>query len=101
MTSWGKLNWQRTRNNGFADMCGDRSPVRASDIGAWTFCHRAWWLAHVRGAPHERPESLIQGREAHRRHGLAVIQARRLMVLGLALIGVGLVVLALFLFSWL
>ena len=43
----------------------DRSYVRASDIGAWNFCNRAWWLAKVQKAPHERPQQLDWGDQSH------------------------------------
>ncbi|MFZ1755972.1 MAG: hypothetical protein WBO46_24070 [Caldilineaceae bacterium] len=73
-------------------MAKDRSLVRASDIGAWAFCNRAWWLANVQKAQHENPTVLSRGDEAHEAHGQAVIQAGRLQRIGLWLLiaGVGL-----------
>ena len=82
-------------------MAKDRSLVRASDIGAWAFCQRAWWLAQVQGAEHERPQALAYGREAHRQHGLDLIRARRLMMAGLLLIVGGVVAALLYFFFWL
>lgn len=73
-------------------MAKDRSLVRASDIGAWAFCHRAWWLARVQHAEHENPTVFIQGDAAHEAHGQAVTQAGRLQRIGLWLLvaGIGL-----------
>lgn len=71
----------------------DRSLVRASDLAAWTYCRRAWWLAHVRGAPHERPEQLAQGQVHHQAHGQSVRQAHTFQRLGLILVGLGLLLL--------
>lgn len=58
-------------------MAKGRSLVRASDLGSWDYCRRAWWLAAVKGAPHRRPERLQQGNRAHRQHGQTVIAAAR------------------------
>ncbi|RME53298.1 MAG: hypothetical protein D6790_17800 [Caldilineae bacterium] len=71
-------------------MSKDRSLVRASDIGAWAYCNRAWWLVHVQHAQHERPERLARGDAAHRAHGRSVLQADRLQRWGRSLILAGL-----------
>ena len=42
-------------------MAKDRSLVRASYIGAWTFCNRAWWLSVVKDAAHANPDVLTRG----------------------------------------
>ncbi len=52
--------------------------MRASDLSAWAYCHRAWWLANVQGVAHAAPEALARGHQAHRRHGAAVARAGRL-----------------------
>jgi hypothetical protein len=77
-------------------MAKDRSLVRASDIGAWTYCRRAWFLAQVKQVPHQRPEALTAGTQAHRQHGARVVQAQRLQGAGvwLALAGIGVLALA-------
>ena len=83
-------------------MAKDRSLVRASEIGAWAFCRRAWWLANVQGAPHHNPAILKQGTAAHRAHGDAVVRASRLRNAGMLLLGVGLLlVILLLLWFWL
>lgn len=53
-------------------MAKDRSLVRASDIGSWTFCRRAWWLANVKDVPHQNPAVLQRGDVAHAHHGRQV-----------------------------
>lgn len=73
----------------------DRSLVRASDIGLWTFCNRAWWLATVKEVPHQNPAILQRGTEMHRAHGQNVRLAKSLqqlaqLLLALALILAGL-----------
>ncbi|CAN5869151.1 hypothetical protein BH10CHL1_BH10CHL1_19870 [soil metagenome] len=71
-------------------MAKDPMLVRASDIGTWSFCHRAWWLAQVKRVPHQRPQVLQQGVTAHVAHGHAVVRAHRLQKAGLLLLAVGL-----------
>ncbi len=82
-------------------MAKDRSLVRASEIGAWAFCQRAWWLANVQGAIHEHPRVLQQGTAAHVVHGRTVIRADRLRKLGLLLLVGGLILAVLGLLLWL
>ncbi len=72
-------------------MTKDRSLVRASDIGAWAFCQRAWWLAHVQHAEHENPAALSRGDDAHAVHGQTVTQAGRLQKIGLLLLAAGVI----------
>lgn len=70
----------------------ERPLVRASDIGLWGFCHRAWWLARVRGVEHQRPAVLAKGIAAHQTHGYSVLRAQRQMSLGWGLLAVGMIV---------
>lgn len=74
-------------------MAEDRSLVRASDIGLWAFCHRAWWLANVAGAPHRNPAVLEHGTAVHAAHGMQVVRARRLERLAVVLGGAALLLL--------
>ena len=75
----------------------DRSYVRASDIGAWNFCQRAWWLARVQNAPHERPQKLDWGEQSHDAHGRLTARALWLRKSGIALVAGGLILLGLLL----
>ncbi len=67
--------------------------LRASEVGRYAYCARAWWLQSVQGVAPE-PTRLAAGVEAHARHGrrasLAVWQARAgvglLILAGLALV---------------
>ena len=77
----------------------DRSYVRASDIGAWSFCNRAWWLARVRKAAHERPERLDWGDQSHAAHGRLTARAAWLRKSGAALLAGGLILLGLLLLA--
>lgn len=55
-----------------------RPLVRASDVGAWAFCNRAWWLARVQNAEHQSPQRLRHGNRVHEQHGRRVMRAQRL-----------------------
>ncbi len=61
--------------------------IRASEIGTYVYCHRAWWLrAVLEIEPAEREERLERGVMVHRRHGTRVRLARVLLVAGVALL---------------
>lgn len=75
----------------------DRTLVRASDIGLWAFCHRAWWLARVRGVAHQRPAVLIKGQAVHQAHGHTVQRAHLYTTLGWRLLALGMMMAGLFL----
>jgi hypothetical protein len=71
--------------------------IRASEIGEYNYCSRAWWYKHVaKLAPGgDVPARLEAGSEAHRELGRAVVLSARLRVMGAALLIIGLLVLAL------
>lgn len=81
-------------------MSQERSLVRASDIGLWAYCHRAWWLAKVKGAAHANPEWLEAGAASHLRHGARMARADTLMRIGRVLIALALLVAGALLILW-
>jgi hypothetical protein len=57
--------------------------IRASELGEFGFCPRAWWLSRVLGLEGANQEQRDRGKEVHRRHGRAVwlsLLARRLAI---------------------
>lgn len=81
-------------------MAGRRSPseppyVTASQVGEYLFCHRAWWLHHIRGQAPAYPERLAHGRRAHAGHGSLVRGAVVLRRVALLLLLLALLLLAL------
>jgi hypothetical protein len=48
--------------------------IRASELGAYVYCARAWWLGSQEGLPSQNTRALESGGRAHERHG------RRLMI---------------------
>jgi hypothetical protein len=52
-------------------MSGGRT-IRASEIGEYVYCHRAWWLRHVEGHASANTRQMEAGSAAHARHGWGV-----------------------------
>jgi hypothetical protein len=75
----------------------DRSLVRASDLALWANCHRAWWLAKIKNAPHRNPGLLKAGVSAHAVHGAQVQRAASLRRWGLVIVAIALLLVGLLL----
>ena len=73
--------------------------IRASEIGEYSYCSRAWWYRHVIRVPipegSETEGRLAAGTSAHARHGRAVGLSGALRTLGVLFALCGLVVIAL------
>jgi 3-mercaptopyruvate sulfurtransferase SseA len=46
--------------------------IRASEIGQYAFCARAWWLGRVKGFRSTNVAVMREGTARHRQHGRAV-----------------------------
>lgn len=78
-------------------MTGAAPPtIRASEIGEYVYCHRAWWLRR-QGYESVNAREMAAGTALHERHGQAVIRAGCLSVLAYAFIVAALVVAAAYL----
>lgn len=60
--------------------------IRASEIGEYLFCERAWWLHQVRGLEPQGRERRARGVELHNRHGRRVRASQAMIVAALLLI---------------
>ena len=49
--------------------------LRASEIGEYVFCHRAWWLHRVQGLESANRAQMEAGTVKHVEHGKAVQRA--------------------------
>lgn len=49
--------------------------IRASEIGEYVHCERAWWLGRVQGVENQNRAWLDAGTERHRAHGQRVWRA--------------------------
>jgi CRISPR/Cas system-associated exonuclease Cas4 (RecB family) len=52
--------------------------IRASELGEYEYCARAWWLGRVLGYRPANLERMAAGEEAHVRHGQKVVSYHRL-----------------------
>ncbi len=72
---------------------GDTTPlnsiIRASEIGQFVFCERAWWLGVVQGYRSVNDAALTAGTRVHARHGRDVAAAQRWQQAGYVLLVLG------------
>ena len=59
--------------------------IRASEIGSYLYCRRAWWY-HKLGYPSRNLAELNLGQEIHARHGRNLYLAGMLRTLAVALL---------------
>jgi CRISPR/Cas system-associated exonuclease Cas4 (RecB family) len=59
--------------------------TRASDIGNYLYCRRAWWY-RKNGVESENQAELAAGTELHQRHGRQVLAAGLLRTFGMILL---------------
>jgi CRISPR/Cas system-associated exonuclease Cas4 (RecB family) len=69
--------------------------IRASEVGSYLFCARAWWYRRQGLEPGNQAE-MIAGTELHRKHGRQVIAAGLTRILAVTLLLVALALLAAF-----
>ena len=67
--------------------------IRASEIGTFLFCHRAWWY-QSQGLPSQNQAELAGGSAFHQRHGRQVIRAEFLRLAGWILLALAIILLA-------
>ncbi|MBL7065114.1 MAG: hypothetical protein ISS49_13030 [Anaerolineae bacterium] len=54
---------------------GSDRVIRASEIGRYVYCARAWWLGSVQGLPSTHTREMAAGKAAHVRHGRGIKQS--------------------------
>lgn len=70
--------------------------LRASEIGEYVYCRRAWWFAG-QGLPSDNKQAQAAGIRWHQRHGRRVVQMGCVRLLGYASVLAGLVTAAIYL----
>jgi hypothetical protein len=72
--------------------------IRASEIGEYVFCRRAWWMHHVQGRASANVQELAAGTTAHAGHGrrVGIASAMRTLAVLLALAAIALFVFSVF-----
>ena len=66
--------------------------IRASEIGSYLYCRRAWWY-RKQGMESENQAEMATGSELHRQHGRKVLAAGLLRTIGITLLLAALVLL--------
>lgn len=59
--------------------------IRASEVGEYVYCARAWWLRRVGGLRPQGGTRFELGTALHARHGRAVALSRTLVIAGVVL----------------
>ena len=73
--------------------------IRASEIGQFDFCAKAWWLGSVEGVEPSNIRELRAGTAAHEWHSRQVTLAGRLQHGAIIVIVIGVVLVVAFLLS--
>jgi CRISPR/Cas system-associated exonuclease Cas4 (RecB family) len=69
--------------------------IRASEVGTYLFCQRAWWYMKT-GAPAENLAEMAAGSELHFQHGQKALGVSCLRSLAYFLLLIALVVIAIY-----
>jgi len=70
-------------------------PIRASEVGSYLFCARAWWYRQ-QGVESSNQAEMTAGTELHRQHGRTVIVSSLTRTLAVILLLIALVLLVAF-----
>lgn len=75
-----------------------RRVIRASEVGQYVYCARAWWLGQIQDLESANVREMAEGEQAHAAHGSLVAGAHRmrrlayLLLLLAALVGIMLLI---------
>jgi hypothetical protein len=70
-------------------------PIRASEVGSYLYCARAWWYQR-KGIESSNQGEMTAGSELHRQHGRQVLASGLIRTLALILLLVALALLVAF-----
>ncbi len=73
--------------------------IRASEIGQYDYCARAWWLGSVQGVAPSNVNELQLGTRMHEQHGRVVARAALVQRGAIVLLIAGIILLAVFLIT--
>lgn len=64
--------------------------IKASDLGAYLYCRRAWWYQEL-GYPSANTQAMAEGTQNHSQHGTKVISLGFFRLLGWLLLLAGII----------
>ena len=70
--------------------------IRASEIGSYIYCNRAWWLQRIDGLESRNLTEMQHGTRSHEQHARAVNMTGQLQKVAYALIALSLFFIALY-----
>ena len=70
--------------------------IRASEIGSYIYCNRAWWLKRIDGRESRNLTEMQHGTRSHERHARAVSRIGQLQKVAYALVALSLFFIALY-----
>jgi hypothetical protein len=70
-------------------------PIRASEVGSYLYCARAWWYQR-KGVESSNQGEMTAGSELHRLHGRQVLASSLVRTLGLVLLFIALLLIVAF-----
>jgi hypothetical protein len=73
--------------------------IRASEIGQYDFCAKAWWLGSIEGVQPSNVRELQAGTTAHAEHGRQVWRAAQMQMMAIGIVVLGVIVLMLAVFA--
>ena len=73
--------------------------IRASEIGQYDYCAKAWWLGSIEGVQPSNIQELQAGTAAHEAHGRRVRRASQLQTAAIVFVGLGVIMLLIALFA--
>ena len=73
--------------------------IRASEIGQYDFCAKAWWLGSIEGVQPSNVRELQAGATAHAEHGRQVRRAAQMQMMAIGIVVLGVIVLMLAVFA--
>jgi CRISPR/Cas system-associated exonuclease Cas4 (RecB family) len=79
---------------------GRKDYVRASALGEYAFCARAWWLRREGVRPTRGGEARAAGTRWHESHGRSVARAKRLRVVSAVCVCLALALSLFLLYRW-
>lgn len=72
---------------------GAEDVIRASEVGEYVHCNRAWWLGHVQGVANANRAVMDAGTLQHQEHGRRVWRATLMQWAAVVLFGVAILAL--------